>query len=84
MLRLRPVRLSWRVIDDQVVVLDMAREEYFTVNPTGGVMWELLVEGATKEQLVAALTARFDVDVDTAERDATDFVSSLKELRLLE
>jgi len=84
MLRLRPVRLSWRVIDDQVVVLDLARSEYLTVNQSGGAMWELLVEGATKDQLVAALTGRFDVDVDTAERDATDFISSLKELGLLE
>jgi hypothetical protein len=84
MLRLRPVRLSWRVIDDQVVVLDMAREEYFTVNPSGGVMWELLVEGATREQLVAALTATFDIDARTADEDAAAFVSSLQELGLLE
>ena len=78
------MRLSWRVIDDQVVVLDMARSEYFSVNPSGGVMWEVLVSGATMEQLVAALTARFDVDVPTARQDASAFVSSLQELGLLE
>ena len=81
--KLRPTRLSWRVIDDEVVVLDLQHDEYFTLNAAGAAVWHLLVDGATVEQLVDALMARFDVDADAAARDAAAFVASLRERDLL-
>ncbi len=81
--KLRPTRLSWRVIDDEVVVLDLQRDEYFTLNATGAAVWHLLVDGATVEQLADALMARFEVDADAAARDADAFVASLRERDLL-
>jgi hypothetical protein len=81
--KLRPTRLSWRVIDDEVVVLDLQREEYFTLNAAGAAVWHLLVDGATMDELADVLMARFDVDADAAARDADAFVASLRERNLL-
>lgn len=81
--RLRTSRLSWRAIDGQIVVLDLERSEYFVVNDTGAVVWELLADGTTMDDLVAALVGRFGIDVEAAELDAAEFVAALRASGLL-
>ena len=49
-----------------------------TMNATGAYIWELLEQEQTIESLVAALTARYDVDVETARADVEAFVDRLQ------
>jgi hypothetical protein len=81
--RLRAVDLTWRVLDDEVVVLDLRTSSYFSVNGTGKVLWDLLVEGASEEQLVTALVDRFEISEDIARVDAGAFLSLCSDRRLL-
>jgi hypothetical protein len=83
-LRLRPSRLSWRVIDDSLVVLDLERSEYFTVNTTGIVLWNLLEVGATLEELTGALTEQFEIDAASAAEEVAAFVDMLRDLAMLQ
>ena len=83
MLKLRDDALEWRALEGEVIALDNATRRYLATNPSGTVLWEALAEGATREDLVAALRGRFDVDEATAARDVDAFVAAVRSENLL-
>lgn len=83
-MRLKRDPLEWREVDGEVVALDVEAAEYLAANPPGALLWRLLAEGASREELVEALVSRFDVDEATAARDADSFVATLRERDLIE
>lgn len=54
-----------------------------TVNETGAFLWGVLEKGATKEDMLSALMAEYDVDEETAKKDITDFLIKLNDGKLL-
>jgi hypothetical protein len=82
-LRLRAESLHWRLVEGEVVALDVSRSVYLGVNATGARLWEALARGATHEQLVALLRDTFSRDPSDAERDVTAFVGQLAARDLL-
>jgi hypothetical protein len=82
-LRLRADQIEWRQVEDEVVVLDLRDATYFAVNKTGAALWPSLVEGATREQLLACLTDRFAVEEPAASRDVDAFLKDVGERGLL-
>lgn len=54
-----------------------------TVNEVGTLICEQLKEERTVEALVAAVTAQFDVDAQTARADIASFIHTLEENDLL-
>jgi hypothetical protein len=82
-LRLRAEGLNWREIDGEVVVLDIEQSHYLNLNPTGSVLWLLLADGATQQQLVSKLVEEFAVDESTARGDVLAFVAGCRENGLL-
>ena len=54
-----------------------------TLNDTGCTLWKRLEQEAQISDLVAALTAEYEVDEQTAQAAAERFVEKLKELDLL-
>jgi hypothetical protein len=54
------------------------------VNRTGAVIWPLLDEGATREELAEQLVTRYGIDQASASRDVDAFVATLSERNLLE
>ena len=83
-LRLRSEDVEWREVEGEVVALDLRQNEYIGVNRAGAVVWNALVSGATREQLVALLVERFDLDRPRAMADADEFLQQLADRDLLE
>lgn len=83
-LRLRSDDLTWRTVEGEIVVLDQRSSTYVAVNPTGAVLWPMLVEGASREELTAELVARFGVDQQRAGSDVDSFVGRLADRDLLQ
>ena len=83
-IKLAPGRVEWREIDGEVVVLDPEASKYLAGNRTAAALWSKLAAGATREELVAELLHRFDVDRETAARDVDAFIRDLGERGLLE
>jgi hypothetical protein len=77
-------RLEWREIDGEIVALDTEASKYLAGNRTAGALWPRLAAGATRDELLEALLARFDVDAETASRDLDTFLRSLEERGLIE
>lgn len=76
--------LTWREIEDKVIVLDLRSGKYLEINPTGAALWKLLAEGAvTRDELTQRLVSEFQVDDETATRDVEAFLSGLERIGLL-
>jgi hypothetical protein len=82
--KLKADAVEWREVEGEIVALDLDSSEYLAVNRTGTVIWPLLVDGATREELAAQLAGRYEIDQATAERDIDQFVSTLSERGLLD
>lgn len=54
------------------------------LNGTGKLLWEKLQAGASREDLVTALTAEYDVTADVAGKDVDLFTDNLRSLGILE
>ncbi len=54
-----------------------------TLNEVGAFLWEKLQEDTTKEDLVSAVLAEYDIDEATATADIEEFIGKLKGADLL-
>lgn len=49
------------------------------LSESGALLWNLLLNGANKETLVTALLEEYEIDRETAEKDAERFIENLIE-----
>ena len=54
------------------------------LNAVSRILWERLAEGADLPQLVAAVTAEFEVSADEATADTKEFLAALEQAGLLD
>lgn len=76
-LRLDESTMSWRETDDGIVVLNLSTSRYLVVNDTGKFLWDLLLVGATREQLTDRLVEKFDIEAGIADADVGEFIQQL-------
>lgn len=55
-----------------------------TLNESGKLLWDVLVNGSDYDGLLAALTAEYEIDEATAKADLDKFIDSLKQNNILE
>ena len=84
MVQLRKTNLTYQIVDDDVIVLDLDGSRYLQVNGTGRVLWEALVSGGTEAEMIDALVERFDIGRDRAEADVTAFIADLQRRGLVQ
>lgn len=82
-MQVRSNDITWREIDGEMVILDLASSTYLTTNLTGTFLLQQLVEDRSHDDLVDALVTTFDIDRTRADRDATAFVDLLRDRDLL-
>ena len=76
--------LLWRVLDDEIVALDLKSSTYLRLNHTGAVLWQKLRDAASREALVGALVERYDIAEERAREDVDMFLADLEKSGLLE
>jgi hypothetical protein len=81
--RLREGGLSSCSVGGELVVLDLDSSQYLTVRGSGVYLFELLGVERDRDELVAALLARFEVDEGTARDDVDRFLADLADAGLL-
>lgn len=75
--------ITWRDVNDEVVVLDLKSGEYYTMNQTGQCIWRALMEGKTVDQVKDLVLERFQVEKDKALTDVEEFISGMMDKGLL-
>jgi len=71
-------------LEGEAVILGLADGVYYGLDGVGALVWERLREPCTVAELRDAVTAAFDVDAETAERDLLVLLRELAERRLVE
>jgi hypothetical protein len=77
-MKLQTGGVSWRRTGEEVVVLDLARGEYFSLNASGVLLWErLAAEPQTGQQLAALLQETYGLSAVQAQGDVAAFTATL-------
>lgn len=70
--------------DYGAALLDEDSGQYWTLNPSGAVVLRSLLAGQTQAQAAQKVVAEYEVDVETASRDAQELEAGLRSAGLLE
>ena len=66
-----------REFDGSLVILDLARGDYFGVDEVGAKLWEGLARGESPAEVAAAIGPDYDVDPGVLERDLVRLTDEL-------
>ena len=58
-----------RMFDDELIVLDLAKGEYFALDDIGARLWSGLLRGNTIEQIARDVVEAYDVNLEQAAAD---------------
>jgi len=75
--------MVWQHVDDGVMLLDVAKGQYFELNASGARMFQLLLEHATMEQVQTVLLSEFEIDAARLQLDLTALINSLRAADLI-
>lgn len=68
---------------DGVVLLDVREGRTFALDPMGAKIWEMLKQHQSAEEIIHSLVLEFHVPEEQVRQEVQDFLTSLKEHRLL-
>ncbi len=71
--------IAWRMIEGEAVLVDVRRDEVMHLNPVASFLWSNLDGRASLEEIARAMTAEYDVELETALADAIAFAGELVE-----
>ena len=71
-------------VDDEVVLMSVARGQYFGLSETGPAIWQLLAQPMRVSDLCADLAGKFDGPADRIEADVLAFLADLLREGLIE
>ena len=66
-----------QTVDEDAVLLDLRSEQYFSLNPVGRRVWELLQEDGDLHKIRDRLLQEYRVDAADLERDLDDLAARL-------
>ncbi len=65
------------------VLIDLQGKQYFQLNETGLFIWQRIADGHSSEQIVAALTAEYEVSETQAQASVKHLIADLQQRELL-
>ena len=77
-----PTHLRSIVDHDGAVILDIKRDQFFSLNPVGSYIWERLLKGQSLDQIAKALAEETGTEISIVVSDVNDFVADLKSKNL--
>ena len=70
-------------IGDETIILDSVTQEYFSTNEIGKVIWSLLEEKKSLEEIKAEMLDMYEVPQEQLEKDVLNFLQALEQKRLI-
>jgi hypothetical protein len=71
-------------IDDEKVMMSVEKGQYYSLDPVGSRVWELIEKPVKVAALIDTLMLKYDVDRETCERDVLAFLEELREEGILQ
>ena len=69
--------------DDEVVVVNLGAGTYYSLAGAGTKIWNAALSGASIQQIVAQLAARYQAEIDEVQRETVAFLEKLQAEELL-
>lgn len=73
----------FRMLGDAAVLVNLSTNEIFELNATGATVWGLIERGVAPDDIVAEVTATFDVTADVARGECEQLLADLQGRGLL-
>jgi pantoate kinase len=70
-------------VDDELVMLDSEQGKYFSLNKVGAVIWALLEEAMTYQELLSSLMKQFTVEQQQCQQDVEPFLEKMLQAKLV-
>lgn len=71
-------------VNDEVVMLNAKKGQYFTLNAVGSRIWDLLETPQTIDDICNVLISEFEVDQSTCENEVNQFIETSIELGVID
>ncbi len=83
--RLRPndQEVAAKVMDGEAIIINLSNGIYYSMDKVGGLIWELIDERYSLEEMVTALCARYDVSAEKAKSDVERLLGELVQENLV-
>lgn len=75
--------LIWRLLDDNVVIVSPGMGKVRVLNGMATVIWQLMAEGKSNNEIQEHLTAHYEVTIGQAQEDLQLFLTDLKDRGLI-
>jgi hypothetical protein len=79
-----PEHVLTRVVDDELVLLNLRDEEFYGLDKVGATIWQALNDSATVSEAVSALLGEFEVDRAVLAGDVEALLIELRARGLVE
>ena len=79
-----PQDVILRALGEEVVLLNLKTNQYFSLNPVGKRMLDLLTQSASIEQAFSSLLEEYDVDPAVLRADLQELIDNLRKQGLVE
>jgi hypothetical protein len=76
-LRPRDEEVAAKVIDGEAIIINLANGIYYSMDKVGGLIWDLLQVGYSLEEIMVAVTERYDVSREQVQADVQELVEEL-------
>jgi hypothetical protein len=81
--RLNAEAVGAKVIDGEAIIVNVANGRYHSMDGSGAVVWQLMDDGRSVEEIVDALSQGYDVDPDRARTDVERLAGELVDQDLM-
>ncbi len=76
---------SWRIVDGEAVVIHLETTHYYSLNPTGTFIWNLIADKPLAESaIVASVAEHYDQTPEQVAGDVENLLSELLQEKLIE
>lgn len=80
----KPTTIVTRAVGNELVLLDLAKGTYFTLDEVGSAAWRHLESGLTLDAIADAICAEYEVEREVVMTDLERLLSDLEAAGLLE
>ncbi len=84
MLKIAEGVVEWRLVEGEIVALDLRDSMYLAINASGADLWPMLLDGSTRPDLIAKLVDEYGIDEATAAPDVDAFTGMLHGREMLD
>ena len=81
--RINAPKVISETIDGETIIINLESGNYFSLNASGGDLWQELVRNASRTAILQSLCRRYSLSADQAKVDIEDFLARLSQENLI-